>query len=191
MLGWFQKKPQTVYEAVKRGYDIGEPGQGGLLEYQVLRGEREVFPCNTEALDAAILAYFAGEWASLEKIQNFFKKHLALEAIPNFEHWLYGGDRMDRPMLGLSILLMRDSQVVEAVKFGIYLSIYYDLHQAPGALKIVQILGKDPHFSYYALEAFLRSSQGTVLFYDLGQKLEGLAKDIYEYRARQLFEEKE
>lgn len=187
MFNFFKKKPKTIYGQVLEGVLEGEENPG-LMELEVMTGKRTLEPAATDLLDAAILEYFAGEWDSISKIQGYFRHNLALEAIPNFENWLYGFDRMDRPMLGLSILLMRDSEVLEAVKFGIYLSIYYDLRQSPGALKIVENLVKDPHFTYYALESALKAPQGTVLFYDLGQDLKGRAKEIFETRARILLE---
>ncbi|CAC9936788.1 hypothetical protein PEPCOX59622_01680 [Aedoeadaptatus coxii] len=183
----FKKKPKTLYEKI-----IADPttdiGEDGSFELAVLRGEEKVEPVNTDPLDVGIMEYFGREAFSIEHIESFFEKHKALEAIPHFENWLYAFDQMDRPFLGLSILLMRDSQVIEAVKFGIYLTQFTDLSHKTQARVIVENLGRHSAFSYYALTALLRSDRGSHAFYELGSGLKGRGHDMYDIMARALLE---
>ena len=183
----FKKKPKTLYEKITAdpATDIGEDGS---FELAVLRGEEKIEPVNTDPLDAGIMEYFGREAFSIQHIESFFQKHKALEAIPHFENWLYAFDQMDRPFLGLSILLMRDSQVIEAIKFGIYLTQFTDLSHKTQARVIVENLGKHPAFTYYALTALLRSDRGTHAFYELGSTLEGRGHEMYDMMARALLE---
>lgn len=191
MFELFKKEPETILEAFKankleNNSDLA-PGQ---LELEVLKGERQIERANTDQLDAAIIGYFAREWDSIGHIESYFKNRLAIEATHNFEYWLYANDRMDRPMLGLSILLMRDSTVLEAVKFGIYLSKFYDIQSAPLAKRLILDYGVSPHFTYYSCKALLTQANGSFEFYNMGSKLEGTAKEIYELLARELLEER-
>ncbi len=176
MFNWMKKKPKTVLELVKEGKTLSD--EGGLLELEVLDGKK-VEQVSTESLDSAILEYFSGEWHSINKIENFFKQHRALATESQFEHWLYDVEEMVRPLLGLSILLMRDTFEPEAVKFGIYLSKFYDLQEAYGARKIMEVLGRDPHFTYYVSHAFLNLGDGGGTFYEFGQTLDGRAEEIH------------
>ncbi|MDD7363625.1 MAG: hypothetical protein SPI65_04015 [Peptoniphilus sp.] len=183
----FKKKPKTLYEkiTVDPHVDIGDDGS---YELAVLRGEIRPETVETDALDVGIMEYFAREAFSIEHIESFFKKHRALEAIPHFENWLYAFDQMERPFLGLSILLMRDSQVIEAAKFGIYLTQFTDLSHKTQARVIVENLGRHDAFSYYALDTLLKSADATHAFYDLGSTLDGLGHDMYDTMARSLLE---
>lgn len=186
----FRKKPKTIYEKILSGKEPSPDHKDGQMELDHIEGIKPVEPVNTDALDIAILEYFSREPFSLEHLGNFFEKNKALSAIPSFENWLYEFDRMDRPMLGLSILLMRDSNVLEAVKFGIYLTQFVDLEGSPMAKEIVVNLGKHSEFSYYALDALLKGEKGTSSFYELGQELQGNGKKIYEKMARDLLEKR-
>lgn len=186
----FKKKPKTIYGRALAGLDLEINGEDGQMELDHLRGIKEVAPVNTNLLDGAILEYFGREPYAIAHLEAFFQKNKALSAIPSFENWLYEFDQMDQPMLGLSILLMRDSQVLEAVKFGIYLTRFTDLEGTPMVKNILMTLGKYPAFSYYALDAFLNSEKKTLPFYELGQGLEGNGKLIYEHMARQLLEKR-
>lgn len=183
----FKKKPKTLYARIVADphLDIGDDGS---YELAVLKGEIAPESVNTDALDVGIMEYFAREAFSLEHIEAFFKKHRALEAIPHFENWLYAFDQMDRPFLGLSILLMRDSEVVEAKKFGIYLTQFTDLSHKTQARVIVENLGRHDAFSYYALDALLKSADATHALYDLGSTLDGNGRAMYEIMARALLE---
>ena len=113
-----KKKPKTLYEKI-----IADPradiGDDGSYEWAVLNKEITPTPVNTEALDVGIMEYFGREAFAMEHIDRFFETHRALEAVGHFEQWLFALDQMDRPFLGLAILLMRDSEVIEAKKFGI------------------------------------------------------------------------
>lgn len=106
MLNWIRRKPKTIFQLVESEKPLGD--EGGLLELEVLEG-KQVEQIPTEMLDSAILEYFSGEWHSINKIENFFKENKALATESQFEHWLYDVEDMVRPILGLSILLMRDT----------------------------------------------------------------------------------
>lgn len=186
----FKKKPKTIYGRVLRGMDLGFEGEDGQVELDHIMGVNPIERVNTNSLDGAILEFFGREPYAIEHLEAFFKKNRALSAIPSFENWLYGFDQMDQPMLGLSILLMRDSQVLEAVKFGIYLTRFTDLEGSPMVKKIVMDLGKESAFSYYALDALLQSEKRTVPFYELGRVLEGNGKLIYRHMAKELLEKR-
>ncbi|MDQ0508895.1 Uncharacterised protein [Aedoeadaptatus ivorii] len=183
----FRKKPKTVYEKVVKDIPL-DSAEDGSYELAVLKGEETVQSVSTDALDVGIMEYFAREPFSIPHIENYFRKHRAMEAKSHFENWLYAFDQMDRPFLGLSILLMRDSEVTEAVKFGIYLTQFTDLSHKTQARKIVEELGRHDAFSYYALDALLKSADSTHAFYELGSTLTGRGKEIYETMAKALLE---
>ena len=182
-----KKKPKTLYEKI-----VDDPradiGDDGSYEWAVLNKEITPTPVNTEALDVGIMGYFGREAFAMEHIDRYFETHRALEAVGHFEQWLFALDQMDRPFLGLAILLMRDSEVIEAKKFGIYLTRYTDLSHKTQARVIVENLGRHDAFSYYALDALLKSEGGSYAFYELGSTLEGRGHDIYDHMARGLLE---
>lgn len=86
-------------------------------------------------------------------------------------HFAYAGQRSDR-----------------GEKFGIYLTRYTDLSHKTQARAIVENLGRHDAFSYYALDALLKSEGGSYAFYELGSTLEGRAHDIYDHMAKELLE---
>lgn len=65
-------------------------------------------------------------------------------------------------LLGLSILLMRDSTVEESVKFGMLLSKYYDLRNYSKVEIIFKNLMKHPSFIYYGLEYLMSVDYGQI-----------------------------
>lgn len=186
----FKKKPKTIYGKILAGKDLDQIEENGQMELDHLLGTKKVPSVNTNALDVAILEFFGREPWAIEHLENFFEKNKALSAIPSFENWLYSFDQMDQPMLGLSILLMRDSQVMEAVKFGIYLTRFTDLEGSPMVKDMVMKLGENSAFSYYSLDALLNSEKATLPFYELGQKLQGKGKLIYEEMAKRELEKR-
>lgn len=182
-----KKKPKTVYQKVLQNVFETEDGK---MEYEHITGEKIVEKSDTTKLDIAILEYFGREAWAMEHLEQFFQKNTALSAIPSFENWLYSFDRMDQPMLGLAILLMRDSELPEAVKFGIYLTRFTDLEQNAMVKEMVIKLGKHPAFAYYAMDALLQFPLGTSDFYEIGQETQGYGKKIYEKLAKDLMEKR-
>ncbi|KGF10474.1 hypothetical protein HMPREF1633_09530 [Tissierellia bacterium S5-A11] len=186
---WSKKKKATIYKRMtdweKRPVQLeqyvpmrelyhSDPGE---LEYQVMRGEKVNPSKDTDALDAAILSYFYKESTSPSQINDFFKGHKALEVLAHYHQWMYREeDAGDLPYLGLSLYLMRYSEEIEAVKFGIILARYYDLMEAKGALETIILLGQWPDFTYYAIQVLKDLPKGSLYIGQMNQATFGYGK---------------
>lgn len=81
-------------------------------------------------------------------------------------------------MVGLSILLMRDSNVEECVKFGILLTKYYNLVEVKKAYEIFLNLLKCPCFIYYGIDVLKNIDYGIID--DLYEETTDIGKKIIE-----------
>lgn len=186
---WMKKKKSTIYKRMldweKRPVQLEQyvpmrelyhtdPGQ---LEYQVMQGKNIPKSKDTDALDAAILSYFYKESDSPDQINAFFKNHKALEVMAHYHQWMYREEEAgDLPYLGLSLYLMRYSEEVEAVKFGMLLASYYDLMEAKGALETITLLGQWPDFTYYAIHVLKDLAKGSLYIGQINENTFGYGK---------------
>ena len=81
-------------------------------------------------------------------------------------------------MIGLSILLMRDSKNEESVKFGMLLTKYYNLIEVRKAYEIFLNLLKHPAFIYYGLDVLKNIDYGIID--DLYENMTDIGKEIVE-----------
>ncbi|CDZ74422.1 Hypothetical protein ING2D1G_0228 [Peptoniphilus sp. ING2-D1G] len=91
---------------------------------------------------------------SIEEFDKYFENHRADCVIDKFLNYLYNIEIFnEQKLVGLSILLMRNTHSVESVKFGIILSGFYPLINVRGALKIIVDLAIHEEFSEYSFKA--------------------------------------
>lgn len=169
MISFFKKKKrkEPIYYEMKRWaqgetalknyefYNQGFQKDIGDLEVAFVNGEYTPEKPDTDLLDSAILGYFAREYESPERIDNYFKTRRALDVYEHFKRWAYMGDDMpDPPFKGLSIYLMQNSMNPETVKFGILLGEFYDVIGTPAAVWTMELLGKWPAFTWYGIQVF-------------------------------------
>ena len=127
--------------------------KAGTFEYDYLRNKDIVKNKKTFDLNNGIKLSMKRDPTSIIVMTEYFEKNRALESIHGFESYLLSQDIFDEQrLLGLSILLMRDTNSIEAVKFGILLTRYYQLKNAPAAVEIIKNLSIHPEFTYYGLE---------------------------------------
>lgn len=120
----------------------------------------------------------------LDRIRNFFNREIALDFFEEFEYMLFSRIDFDElKLVSLSILLMRDSFEFESVKFGIYLTKYFPVENYPKIINIIQVLGKRPEFTRYALEAFNNLTEKNKYLEELKNKSFGYG---YEFLERNL-----
>lgn len=174
MTDWEKRPVQLEQYVPMRELYQTDPGE---LEYRVMKGEKVQKSKDTDALDAAVLSYFYKESESPKQINDFFKTHKALEVMDHYHQWMYREEEAgDLPYLGLSLYLMRYSQEIEAVKFGMLLASYYDLMEAKGALETVTLLGKWPDFTYYAIYVLKDLPKGSLYIGQINEVTFGYGK---------------
>ncbi|RVU54537.1 hypothetical protein [Anaerosphaera multitolerans] len=123
----------------------------GEFEIEILKG-RKLNREDSTKLNEAVLKFYERESDSVNLICDFFKDKRAIEVFSEFESFIFSLDIFEEKRLaGLSILLMRDTRVIEAIKFGIMLAHFYPLVNYPAAVKIIVNLGIYPEFTYYSL----------------------------------------
>lgn len=153
----------------------------GSYEYDFLNNNVNIKNIKTYSLNKAIDLYYNKDSASIMMICDFFNKNTALEAIKSFENYIFSQDNFDeQKLLGLSILLMRDTNSFEAVKFGILLSKYYQLENAQAAVNIIKNLGIYPDFTFYSLSALKNLQNYDKLYLEIEENTLGLGKEIGE-----------
>lgn len=151
----------------------------GSYEYDYLKDRIKIENKKTNDLNKAIGLYYKKDPASIVLICDFFNKNKAQESIHGFESYILSQDVFDeQKLLGLSILLMRDTNSIEAVKFGIILSRYYQLKNAEAAIKIIKDLGVHPEFTYYSLSALKVLKNYNEISKDIRENTIGLGKEI-------------
>lgn len=139
----------SIYEKI-----IREEINLGTAEYEkeVLNG-RKVPRKSSKDLNTWILKFYERDYRSIEEICKFFENNRALEIIEEFERFIYSLEIFEEKKLsGLSILLMRDTETVEAIKFGILLANYYPLVNYEKAVRMIVDLGTCEEFTYYSLK---------------------------------------
>lgn len=153
----------------------------GEYEYRIVCGKEKINSISTRPINNALDNFYANEKSSLKEFDDFFKSNRALEAEnPFLTNLLQKIEFSEDRLLGLSILLMRDSQIEESVKFGMLLSKYYDLRNYNKVEKIFIDLMSHPTFVYYGLDYLMTVDYSII-------------DEIYEnsfYFAKQIIEEK-
>lgn len=135
----------------------------GEYEYNLLTGREIIKNISTKNLNHALDDFYGREKSAMEEFDNFFRGNKALEAErPFLSNLLQKIEFSDDKLLGLSILLMRDSSVEESVKFGMLLSKYYDLRNYPKVQTIFINLMKHPTFLYYGLDYLMSVDYGII-----------------------------
>ncbi|WBW49465.1 hypothetical protein O6R05_05510 [Peptoniphilus equinus] len=105
---------------------------------------------DTDVLMSALHAYYCRNQQAVTDFEAYFKCHRADTVWPLFIDRVLGLETFDESKLrGLSILLMRDGNTVEGVRFGIYLTKLYNLEPVQGAIRVMAELAV--HDSFYTL----------------------------------------
>ncbi len=150
----------------------------GEYELKMIRGEK-INRTSSPEINGAIDAYYDRNSKSIEEISRYFKDHRALEVERNIISYLSSQIYFDEQrLLGLSILLMRDSTVVEAVKFGILLSEYYPLVNAKGAIEIIVNLSKHSEYTYYGVRVLKNLPEYEKYLEEIEAQSFGIGKEI-------------
>lgn len=156
--------------------------KAGTYEYNILTGKEKVKNKKTYNLNKGVECYFKKDIASIIMICDYFKKVHALEAVQGFESYIFSQDYFDeQKLLGLSILLMRDTNAIEPVKFGILLSRYYQLENAEAAIDIIKKLSLHPEFTYYGLTVLKNLNNYDEIKEELSNNIVGTGKEIEKF----------
>lgn len=151
---YFKSKNQLNEKIFSDFYD-DENYISGSYELEILKGNEKIENKQTFLLNKGIELFYNRDASSIIVITDFFKNNKALESLAGFEEYIFGQDYFDESKLaGLSILLMRDTNSIEAVKFGMLITRYYQLENIKGAVEIIDELSIFPEFTYYALKGF-------------------------------------
>ena len=135
----------------------------GSYEYNIITKKESIKSISTRQLNNALDDFYGRQNSALEEFDDFFRKNRALEAQrPFLVNLMQKIEFSEDKLLGLSILLMRDSTVEESVKFGMLLSKYYDLRNYNKVEIIFKNLMKHPSFMYYGLEYLMSVDYGQI-----------------------------
>lgn len=184
------KKKNSIYKILwENNFDLGKLKEikdfnlsDGTYERSILRGETQLNHISTREINKAVDDYYLRESQAIEEFEEFFKDNRALESERNFLTFLLQKIEFDEAKLvGLSILLMRDSREEEAVKFGMLLTKYYNLEEVRRAYEIFLNLLKHPAFIYYGIDVLKNIDYGIID--DLYEKTTEIGKEIIEEKA--------
>lgn len=154
----------------------------GSYELSILKGEEKLNHITTREINKAVDDYYLRDSQAIDEFEHFFKEHRALEAERNFLTFLLQKIEFDESkLIGLSILLMRDSQVEECLKFGMLLTKYYNLQEVRRAYEIFLNLLKHPAFIYYGIDVLKNIDYGIID--DLYHETTEIGKEIIEEKA--------
>lgn len=181
------KKKKSIYRILyENNFDLNKLSEvkdlnlsDGSYEFSILKGEKELTHVNTKEINKAVDDYYFRDNKALDEFEDFFKNNKALEAERNFLTYLLQKIEFDESILiGLSILLMRDSKNEESVKFGMLLTKYYNLIEVRKAYEIFLNLLKHPAFIYYGLDVLKNIDYGIID--DLYENMTDIGKEIVE-----------
>ncbi|MDO5041225.1 MAG: hypothetical protein Q4D95_03945 [Peptoniphilus sp.] len=142
-----KKKKPTVYEIILESEENNSLGE---LSFHRVENADE----NIEDLIKAFEDFYDRDKKSIEEFDTYFTKHRAHDIMNKFLNYMYNIEILnDQKLVGLSILLMRDTHSHECVKFGIMLSNFYPLINVRGALKIIVDLAIHEEFSEDSFKA--------------------------------------
>ncbi|MFR4555789.1 MAG: hypothetical protein ACLT39_08505, partial [Peptoniphilus sp.] len=155
------KKKKSIYKILlENNFDLTKLSEikdlnltDGSYELRVLKGEEKINHIKTRVLNKALDDYYLRVSKAIEEFEEFFKDKKALEAERNFLTFLLQKIEFDESkLIGLSVLLMRDSRNEECVKFGMLMTKYYNLKEVTRAYEIFLNLLKHPAFIYYGID---------------------------------------
>lgn len=181
------KKKKSIYRILlENNFDLNKLSEvkdfnlsDGSYELSILKGEEQLTHVNTKEINKAVDDYYIGDNKAIDEFEDFFKNNKALEAERNFLTYLLQKIEFDESILiGLSILLMRDSKNEESVKFGMLLTKYYNLIEVRKAYEIFLNLLKHPAFIYYGLDVLKNIDYGIID--DLYENMTDIGKEIVE-----------
>lgn len=181
------KKKKSIYRILyENNFDLNKLSEvkdlslsDGSYELSILKGEKQLTHVNTKEINKAVDDYYFRDNKALDEFEDFFKNNKALEAERNFLTYLLQKIEFDESILiGLSILLMRDSKNEESVKFGMLLTKYYNLIEVRKAYEIFLNLLKHPAFIYYGLDVLKNIDYGIID--DLYENMTDIGKEIVE-----------
>lgn len=184
------KKKKSIYRILlENNFDLNKLSEvkdfnlsDGSYELSILKGEEQLTHVNTKEINKAVDDYYIGDNKAIDEFEDFFKNNKALEAERNFLTYLLQKIEFDESILiGLSILLMRDSKNEESVKFGMLLTKYYNLTEVRRAYEIFLNLLKHPAFIYYGLDVLKNIDYGIID--DLYENMTDIGKEIVEEKA--------
>ncbi|WP_295148245.1 hypothetical protein [uncultured Peptoniphilus sp.] len=154
----------------------------GSYELSLLKGEEKINHIKTRELNKALDDYYLRDAKAMEEFEEFFKDKRALEAERNFLTFLLQKIEFDESkLIGLSILLMRDSKNEECVKFGMLMTKYYNLREVRKAYEIFLNLLKYPAFIYYGIDVLKDIDYGIID--DLYEDMTEIGREIIEEKA--------
>lgn len=184
------KKKKSIYRILsENNFDLNKLSEvkdlslsDGSYELSILKGKKKLTHVNTKEINKAVDDYYFRDNKALDEFEDFFKNNKALEAERNFLTYLLQKIEFDESILiGLSILLMRDSKNEESVKFGMLLTKYYNLTEVRRAYEIFLNLLKHPAFIYYGLDVLKNIDYGIID--DLYENMTDIGKEIVEEKA--------
>ncbi|WP_062552207.1 hypothetical protein [Peptoniphilus phoceensis] len=184
------KKKKSIYRILlENNFDLNKLSEvkdfnlsDGSYELSILKGEEQLTHVNTKEINKAVDDYYLRDNKAIDEFEDFFKNNKALEAERNFLTYLLQKIEFDESILiGLSILLMRDSKNEESVKFGMLLTKYYNLIEVRRAYEIFLNLLKHPAFIYYGLNVLKNIDYGIID--DLYENMTDVGKEIVEEKA--------
>lgn len=164
----FNRKKVSIYRKIlETNFDIEALKNlnlsDGSYEYNIITKKESIKSISTRQLNNALDDFYGRQNSALEEFDDFFRKNRALEAQrPFLVNLMQKIEFSEDKLLGLSILLMRDSKVEESVKFGMLLSKYYDLRNYSKVEIIFKNLMKHPSFMYYGLEYLMSVDYGQI-----------------------------
>ena len=184
------KKEKSIYKVLwENNFDLEKLKEikdftlsDGSYELSLAKGEIKLNHINTREINKAVDDYYLRDSQAIDEFEKFFKDNRAVEAERNFLTFLLQKIEFDESKLvGLSILLMRDSKVEECVKFGMLLTKYYNLKEVKRAYEIFLNLLKHPAFIYYGIDVLKNIDYGIID--DLYEKTTEIGKEIIEEKA--------
>ena len=184
------KKKKSIYKILwESNFDLEKLKEikdfhlsNGSYELSLAKGEIKLNHINTREINKAVDDYYLRESKAIDEFETFFRDHRAVEAERNFLTFLLQKIEFDESKLvGLSILLMRDSKVEECVKFGMLLTKYYNLQEVRRAYEIFLNLLRHPAFIYYGIDVLKNIDYGIID--DLHDKTTKIGKEIIEEKA--------
>lgn len=185
----FRKKKSIYKILLENNFDLEKIANlkdfklsDGSYELSILRGDKEIDHIKTRELNKALDDYYLRDAKAIEEFEEFFKDKRALEAERNFLTFLLQKIEFDESkLIGLSILLMRDSRNEECVKFGMLMTKYYNLREVRRAYEIFLNLLKHPAFIYYGIDVLKDIDYGIID--DLYEGMTEIGKEIIEEKA--------
>lgn len=185
----FRKKKSIYKILLENNFDLEKIANlkdfklsDGSYELSILRGDKEINHIKTRELNKALDDYYLRDAKAIEEFEDFFKDKRALESERNFLTFLLQKIEFDESkLIGLSILLMRDSRNEECVKFGMLMTKYYNLREVRRAYEIFLNLLKHPAFIYYGIDVLKDIDYGIID--DLYEDMTEIGKEIIEEKA--------